>query len=71
MLSNGAHIDQATNEGDTAIEVFTNLWPGHSWEARLPMLSLKCLTAKVIRRNQISVPPGLIPDSLTEFLEIH
>ncbi|XP_044740769.1 protein fem-1 homolog CG6966 isoform X2 [Chrysoperla carnea] len=69
LLSNGAHIDETNNDGDT----FESLLKGqqvHELVNSAKYTRLSCMAARVIRRHQIPYK-GVVPLALEAFVSSH
>lgn len=71
LLAGGAHLDQPNKFGDSAWELVA-LNRG-SRVRPLRHMSLRCLAARALLRQpqRARLPPGALPATLQEFLDLH
>ena len=67
LLENGAHADSTNSAGITATMGLQNIWPRFR---QLDYQSLKCLSARVIKKYNIPFK-GEIPVTLLPFMDMH
>uniref|UniRef100_A0A2P2HXM9 Protein fem-1 homolog C-like n=1 Tax=Hirondellea gigas TaxID=1518452 RepID=A0A2P2HXM9_9CRUS len=71
LLANDAHIDQGTTCRDSAYHLLLQYAKFSEEFITLPVLALKCLSARAIRDAEIKLRPGEIPVELEKFVAMH
>ena len=69
LIENGAHIDACNNLGETAIDVATDDTIKEMIKTH-KKINLKCLAAKVIKKNGISFK-NCLPEYFHEYVDLH
>ena len=70
-MESGAHLDQATLGGDTALHVLQTYKRDPDQDVVLPVLPLKCLAARAVKTSKIPLKKGSIPVLCEDFIRFH
>ena len=67
----GAHLDCVNEQGQTPLELTTNIQMKVHLRRKLGVGQLKCLCARLIRQRKLPLENGQLASSLTHFIEKH